>query len=221
MTLWIFGHSVCLPYNLTHEQDGWPHILAQNLGAKLENFSQLAADNFYIYASFQQNVNQINQNDIVIVGWSHPSRKSFVLDRQNPNHLDVLDQSLIYTLQNCELMRSLNKTPSASSHWQKLKPRNTGKKFYDTWFTDYYSEYEQALNLQSYHESVKFSCQGQYIPFFFSQDSVKDINVSGVGYILEFIHDNRVAISNTDMHLNNKGHKLWAEHLNKAITVCN
>jgi hypothetical protein len=219
MKLWIFGHSVCLPYNLEPLQAGWPQLLGIELGYKVFNFAQPAADNFYIYASYQQNKHLIQPQDKVVVGWSHPSRKSFVLDRKNPNHKSVLDKSLIYPLQKCELIRSNNSKPPAFGHWSQLSPANTGKQFYDTWFMDYYSKYEQMLNLQSYYDSVKYTCAGQYIPFFFSKESVKDLNMTGVGYILEFIRDNQVAISDTNMHLSAQGHRLWANHLKEQICL--
>ena len=166
MTLWVFGHSVCLPYDLGPGEPGWADILAQELGLQLQNFAQQAADNFYIYASYQENKQYITDQDLVIVGWSHPSRKSFVLDRQNLNHMAVLDASLVYKLHTAELIRSYNSQPPAFGHWAKLQPSQTGKRFYDTWFTDYYSEYEQQLNLQSYCDSVKSTSAGKYVPFF-------------------------------------------------------
>jgi hypothetical protein len=218
MKLWIFGHSVCLPYGLESESLGWAEILGKELGAEVKNFAQPGADNFYIYASYQQNQNLIQVQDKVIVGWSHPSRKSFVLDRTNSNHVSVLDQSLIYQLDQCELIRSNNINSRAFSTWNKFYPINTGKQFYDTWFADYYSRYEQMINLKSYCDSIKLNCMGQYIPFFFSKESVEGMDVTGVGYILDFIRDHQLSLSNTDMHPNAQGHRLWANHLKSYLT---
>jgi hypothetical protein len=217
MKLWVFGHSVCLPYGLESQSLGWAEMLGSELQIEVKNFAQPGADNFYIYASYQQNKIHIQAEDIVIVGWSHPSRKSFVLERENPVHISALSQSLTYKLKDHELIRSNNVNSRAYSKLSNLEPINTGKQFYDVWFMNYYSRYEQALNLQSYFDSVKHSCVGQYIPFFFSKESVENLDVDGAGFILEFVRDNRVFLSPSDMHPNAQGHQLWAEHLKKLI----
>ena len=47
--VWIFGSSVCLPFNLENPFDGWPNIIEQQLNTKCINLAQPAADNFFIY----------------------------------------------------------------------------------------------------------------------------------------------------------------------------
>lgn len=214
MTLWVFGHSVCRAHDLDNDQLGWPYLVSKALNCDLQNFAREAADNFYIFSSYLENRINIKPTDVVIVGWSHPSRKSFVLDLTNPNHKAAVSQSLVYQLNNVQLIRSYNTDqPVDYPHWSKLKPSETGKKFYDTWFRDYYAEYEQMVNLQSYCDSVKSTCVAPYLPFFFSKESVQGLDVDGVGFILEFIHEHKVAISQDNMHLNAQGHLLWANHL--------
>lgn len=218
--IWVFGHSVCLPTDLQNNKDGWPELLGKKLGMEYKNFAQPGADNFYIYSSYVENKKHIQPSDIVIVGWSHPNRKSFVLDRENSNHTLILNESLIYKINEIEFVRNKNKTPPSFKNWLSLKPKDTGKQFYDVWFNNYYSEYEQKINLQSYYNSVKSTCNGLYIPFFFSKESVTNIaniDVTGSGFILEFIIENQVAINDTNMHPNVTGHRLWSEHLYNEI----
>ena len=217
MTLWVFGHSVCLPTDLENTKDGWPELLSKKLGIGYKNFAQPAADNFYIYSSYVENKKHIQPSDIVIVGWSHPNRKSFVLDRENSNHMLILNESLTYNVNGIEFIRSKNKKPSTFRNWLGLTPKDTGKQFYDVWFNNYYSEYEQKINLQSYYDSVKLTCNGLYIPFFFSEESIANINVVGAGFILEFIIENQVAISDDNIHPSATGHKIWSEHLYNEI----
>ena len=64
------------------------------------------------------------------------------------------------------------------------------KKYYDTWFKNYYNAYEQKCNFQSYFDSIKSTCPGYYLPFFFSKESINGIDISGVtnaGFMAEFI----------------------------------
>ena len=59
MKLWIFGHSMCLPYGL-EEQQGWPALLSKKLDYEYVNFAQSGSDNFFIYHSFLENYKKIN-----------------------------------------------------------------------------------------------------------------------------------------------------------------
>jgi hypothetical protein len=45
MTIWIFGDSLSLPYNLENPADGWPTVLSAQLKADCKNYAQLAVDN--------------------------------------------------------------------------------------------------------------------------------------------------------------------------------
>lgn len=211
--LWVFGPSMCLPHDLKDPSLGWPSLLANKLSAELRNMSQVAVDNLYIYSCYLEHSQHIDKNDVVVIGWSHPSRKSFVYDPENPKHVDVSPSSFNYNNGRVQFIRSKNTVNDTAAKWSLLSPKNSGKKFYDTWFNDYYSDYEQNCNLQSYYDSVKLTCSGFYIPFFFSEESVKDVTVTGAGYMLEFVTDNNVAIADNNMHLNEQGHIMWADNL--------
>jgi hypothetical protein len=214
--LYIFGDSLSTACDLSEEQ-GWVCKLAKKLNTDYINLAQVAADNFYIYSSYLSVKNKINHDDIVIVGWTHPSRKSFVYDHENTNHIAALDNGLQYQVGNQLLFRSFNPTGDSQHKWKTLAPKSTGKDFFDVWFRDYYSDFEQQCHLQSYYDSVKLTCAGKYIPFFFSKLSIKDLDVTGVATALEFIIDNKVFINENNMHFNDHGHSLWAELIYKTI----
>ena len=67
MTIWIFGDSLSLPYNLDNPADGWPEVLSQRLNINCKNYAQPAVDNFYIYQCYLNHAKQIQFNDIVII----------------------------------------------------------------------------------------------------------------------------------------------------------
>jgi hypothetical protein len=220
MRLWIFGDSLSLPYHLEQESSGWPAIVANTLDCEIVNFAKPAADNFYIYSSYQHALPNINNNDIVVVGWSHPSRKSFVFDETNPLHIIALNDSYVYET-NIKFIRSKNHLNDTTSKWEKLSPVAMNKPFYDKWFLDYYSVAEQQTNLFAYYTSVSATCPGQYIPFFFSKESIIGLDVMNhAGTMLEFILSNNCCISLHDAHPNAHGHRLWADiiltHINQT-----
>ena len=94
-----------------------------------------------------------------------------------------------------------------------MKPKHRNVEFYDQWFNNYYSDYEQRCNFQSYLDSVLLRVPSQYLPFYFSQESVNQIDQQNDNFMLEFIIKNQVLISKTDQHLNVVGHQLWANYL--------
>ena len=114
MKLWIFGDSLSLPYHIDNESQGWPALLAQRLGCGFENFSKPAADNFFIYSSYNNMLSSIGSNDIVVIGWSHYSRKSFVLDHLNPAHVESEKTSYVYKT-DIEFLRSKNQLKDRKS----------------------------------------------------------------------------------------------------------
>jgi hypothetical protein len=217
MRLWVFGDSLSLPYHLDSESFGWPSIVATNLNCEITNFAKPAADNFYIYSSYQYALSNIRPNDIVVIGWSHPSRKSFVFDETNLMHTSLLEDSYVYET-DIKFIRSKNPLTDAVSKWAKLSPVAMNKPFYDKWFRDYYSVAEQQTNLIAYYSSVAATCPGQYIPFFFSKESINGLDVvSQAGTMLEFVISNDCCISEQDAHPNATGHRLWANNIITCI----
>ena len=215
--LWVFGQSMSLPYNIRSPGLGWPSLLSKKLNIEYNNYAQAGADNFFIYHTFLENLNNIKDQDLVIIGWSHPSRKSFVIDHGNPVHQEARKQSLVYKTKTKQLFRSDNSSLNTQQKWSLLTPSSTGIDFYDNWFDNYYSLYEQTCNFVSYTDSVRLKCPGIYVPFYFSKESVQDLTLDGAGYMLDFIIDNNVAISKDDYHLTEYGHQLWSDHIYNYI----
>ena len=201
---------------------GWADFLAETNNLQLVNCAEPGADNFFIYSSFLNNKKFIKEDDIVIVGWSHYSRKSFVLDRTNKNQTNLINTSLVYNSNGLEFIRNNNPVNGNLSRWLLMKPVDSGIEYYDHWFNNYYSEHEQKFNFQSYIDSVLHTCPGKYIPFFFSQESVCGVDISDnhAGFITEFIANNQFQISKTDTHLSNIGHQEWAKHLQPFVDGC-
>jgi hypothetical protein len=213
MKLWLFGQSMSTPYGVEIEQC-WAHLISKHLNIDYENFSQGGADNFYIYHSFLENLDSINSDDLVIIGWSHPSRKTFVFDAENLEHQKAMIDNLQYKTKTHTLFRKYNShRKSSQSKWSSMLPNNTGHRFFDHWFNHYYSDHEQRCNFQAYLDSVQLRVPCQYIPFYFSKESVQNITKQNNNFMLEFTIDNNVALSCDDFHLNVAGHKLWADHL--------
>lgn len=220
MKLWLFGHSLCLPFGLNTDSPGWGDILAQDLGAELKNLAQPGVDNFYIYYCYQQVKDRIAKDDFVVIGWSHYSRKLFVVDADNEEHNKVVGRSLTYDTPQAKFMRNGNAVTGDATKWLSMSPKPRGVPFYDTWYKDYYSELEQKVNFQSYLDSVKSTCPGQYLPFYFSKESTQGVQIDSghAGFVTEFIIENNLSISEKDFHFNEHGHKTWANHLKKYLT---
>jgi len=217
MKMWVFGQSMATAYGL-EETQGWPYLLSQALNAEYVNFARTSVDNLFIYHTFLENYKQINKDDIVIIGWSHPTRKTFVFDKNNSAHVEVLLNSLQYTTATETFFRSSNQRPDTKSKWSLLKPKDTGLAFFDTWFNNYFSEHEQRCNFQSYLDSVELKVLCRYIPFYFSQESTTSLSIDcHDNFMLEFVIAHSVAISEQDYHPNAQGHILWCQHLLKQI----
>lgn len=206
--IWIFGHSFCLPVDVD-ESRGWPALLSQSLDQPVINLAEKAADNFFIYYSFLANRSRIKDDDLVIIGWSHPSRKSFVYDSNNPVHQQHAPNGIRYQVNDTVFFRSNN---SANKWSAVMIPTARGNQFYDHWFGDYYSDLEQRTNFQSYLDSVQYNTT-RYVPFFFSKESVQGIDADGAGYYLDFAMEHSAVIAKDNLHFDVRGHKLWAEKL--------
>ena len=219
-TLWVFGHSMCLPFSL-NDCKGWADTVSKTLNVNCINLAEPGADNFYIYNSFIKNKDNIKETDIVIIGWSHYSRKSFILDRNNPAHMDALNNSLLYKLKDTEFIRSNGVIPKPSM-WFNLSPAKRDVVYYDNWFENYYSPEEQKINFQSYLDSVLLNARFKYLPFYFNRDSVDGIDISGTshaGFMAEFVVENQLQVSEINLHLSKHGHSVWADYLLDQLTT--
>jgi hypothetical protein len=213
-TLWIFGPSLTLPWRIQDPHLGWPSLLADRLGiGQIKNFGAPSVDNFFIYHNFLTHQKEIGENDLIVVGWSHPNRKTFVLDRHNPTHLEVLPSSLYYSQSGTEFIRSRNPINDNQTKWAFMKLKDSGTKFYDQWFRNYFSDSEQRCNFQAYYDSVHTRAPCQCVSIFFSKESTQDLDVKPTLFYLDFVIENKVNLSDTDFHLNEHGHDLFTNDL--------
>ena len=127
-----------------------------------------------------------------------------MLDRDNSTHIDNIVNGKVFKVKDKEFFRSQNPVNDNRQKMLSLLPKVTGNAYYDTWFNNYYSEYEQLRHLQCYQDSVTLNCPGRYYPYFFND-------------VLNWIKDNNVAISQNDQHFNKDGHRLWAKKLLEEI----
>lgn len=220
-TLWVFGSSNCLPHGLDNPNDTWAQILANHLGANLNIYAQEACDNLFIYSRLIQCLDQISSNDYVVIGWTHPNRKTWVSDIDNPVHQQLLqDEDTIVYPGTPTFMRAYNNNRPTSLHWANLGVLSKGKEFFDQWFKNYYSRYEQDLNMQAYIDSAELKIPCRKLFFFFSNESLTGIDYSedAIG-CLDFVIENNVNISDSDMHANTIGHRMLAEIFLKKLTI--
>jgi hypothetical protein len=160
----------------------------------------------------------MHADDMLIMAWSHYSRKCFVYDNNNAEQNKVYDQGLRYYTGSKTFIRNVNVTNPGStmSRWLSMKPKDTGRSYYDNWFQNYYSEYEQKCNFQSYLDSVNFSRPCKYLPLFFSKESVQDLETrsgSNTEYLADYIFEHDLSIGTTDAHLSENGHVTLANHV--------
>lgn len=218
MTIRIFGDSLSTAHGLDCDSLGWPNLLARSFDTDCINYAKSAADNLYIYHCYLYQLPHIRPDDIVIIGWTHPSRKSFVFDHNNRGQVESLPKSFIYETTDTKFIRSRNPQLDTLNKWSDLRPTARGNAYYDLWFDQYYSEKEQQINLTAYFNAVKSTCPGLYIPFFFSTQSVQNLPLTAAGHAVDFIAHNDCAISREDSHFSAIGHQLWAKHLYQYIS---
>ncbi len=222
MKVWIFGASNCLAWRIPQQQS-WAQILSDRFGYTLVNMAADASDNLLIYHKLNKSLPNINDDDIVIVGWSHPNRKTFVFEQSNPIHQQVTrGQCIIYDDEPIFFRSDNVGSPDHWKKWLSLKPKNQGIEFFDRWFMDYFSDHESRLNLQAYMDSASMVLQRcRYRSFYFSSESVQGIRNVGPDslFYLDYVLENKVAISENDAHANVQGHQMIADFFIKSLTT--
>jgi hypothetical protein len=213
----VFGDSLCVPYNLPADSPAWPNLLADRLGYQCYNHARAAVDNLYIYAAFNEQLDAIRPNDMVIVSWTHPSRHLWILDQQNLEHQQAITDSIHYQLGQHTWFRAPPRQ-LPKNRFLKLQPENSGNEFFDHWFENHYNIYQQQLIFRAARHSVSYTCPAQLYYNFFSEESVTSESVQALGYTLDFINQNQLWISNEDYHFSCQGHQVWAEYLFAQIS---
>lgn len=212
--LWVFGDSLSTSYGLDNDNQSWPKIIADRLGLQLVNKAREACDNFYIYHTILNNLNNIKDTDIVIVGWSHPNRKSFILNKQNPYHTKSLDKSIMFETEYHTFFRSNGPIRVDCDNVSKFNPSSSGIDFFDFWYDNYFDKHEQTTIFQSYIDSVHYRLPN-HIAFFFSQSSLDCIKIfeSKPMCMIDFVLENNYNLNVSDYHPNIDGHVCWADNL--------
>jgi hypothetical protein len=169
--------------------------------------------NFFIYQSFIKFLPEIGQKDYVVIGWTHPNRKTWIYDDKNPQHQQIKTNSFIYKSKHHVFFRY------DGTHRPKQilnKPIDSGIGFFDSWFNNYFNEYEQRLIMQAFYHDVN-SRKLKITNFFFSKESLIDTDIIGNLFALDFVIDNKLFINPNNLHFNNDGHEKWAELISKEI----
>ena len=66
--------------------DSWGYILAQRLGLEYSNYAEGAAGNHQILHQFCEHIHEIQEGDIVVIGWSFMGRYRWADDRGEEKH---------------------------------------------------------------------------------------------------------------------------------------
>ena len=216
-TLWVFGHSACTNYNLPNSES-WPSLLSKKIGCELINQSYPASDNLVIFTSIIESNHKINTGDLVVVGWSHPLRKTFVFNKDNLHQQHCLNKSMKIETPKQTFIRSQGTYGDANANitfWQNMVPVKKSIEYYDDWYDRYFNITEQKINFQAYLNATKTLLKGKkYLPFYFSKESVRGVlleNKNDDLYWLEYLKSNKdYRISDKDHHFNAVGHQQWS-----------
>lgn len=222
MTVWVYGDSNSLGFNLDPGQLAWPDIVAKHMHVALVNRAKPGVDNFFIYQSWLSDLDSMAPDDWVIMGWSHYSRKMFLCQKNNPAQQNVMCHSIQHVDHGMTFMRSRGPATDEPAKYLDLAPKDTGLEYFDHWFRNYYHAYEHQINLQSYIDSVEMRSP-QLVQFYFSRASLQNLRTSDRQPLcmLDFLLDNKLNISDSDCHASVQGHAAWARSILERINERN
>jgi hypothetical protein len=217
--LWIYGASNCLPWRLETAAQCWTNILAKQSEMELINRSREGCDNLYLYHALCQDLACHSPEDTVIVAWTHPNRKTWVLDESNPDHVEQVSKgALVYPGDPTFFRNNNSKRSSGLTQWANFLPISSGNPFFDTWFANYHNDHEQRLNFHAYVNSAnaKISCKKFFM--YFSRESIHNVITDVELTYLEFVLDSGNWIDKDDLHCNPQGHVELAEIIWKKLS---
>jgi lysophospholipase L1-like esterase len=199
MTIWIFGDSFSTNYKIPLEQS-WPEIISKKLDREVKNFAHKAVDNFFIFHNYINQKSQIQNDDVVLLQWTIPSRKMFIFDKNCRSHqVAIQSDNISVTRNNLTYFRSAPKNPK---RWlPSFTNEDHGIEFFDNWYKNYFNLKECEVNLQAY------------------KDACKSNNIIQLSFnrILNFITKNKLYLSEDDLHPNAEGHKRLANNIMEKI----
>ena len=196
--IWIFGDSFSTNYDVDVAHS-WPEIIGQKLNRQVRNFAHEAVDNFFIYNNYVDQKPLIKSTDIVLLQWTTPARKMFIFDKNNTTHQQVInDTDIVITRNNVTYFRSGHRP----GKWLgNLTTRDSGVKFFDEWYRNYFDITESEVNLQAYQQASK---EPNTVHLHFSD-------------ILNYIKQHELYISKDDLHPNAQGHQQLANAIMEKI----
>jgi len=200
--IWVFGDSFSTNYAADAEikvEQSWPEIVGQKLNKQVRNFAHPAVDNFFIYSNYVNQKPLIKSTDIVLLQWTMPTRKMFILDKNNTTHQQVIDDTdIVVTRNNVTYFRSGTRL----GNWvPNLTTKDSGVKFFDEWYRNYFDITESETNLQAYQQASK---QPNTVHLHFSE-------------MLDFIKQHKLYVSKDDHHPNVQGHQQLANTIMEKI----
>lgn len=196
--IWVFGDSFSTNYavDIAHS---WPEIIGQKLNKQVRNFAHSSVDNFFIYSNYVNQKPLIKSTDIVLLQWTMPTRKMFILDKNNTTHQQIMQGSNIsVTRNNITYFRSGARKKSWTPSFTDI---DHGVAFFDEWYKNYFDSTESELNLHAYQQASK---EPNTVHLHFSE-------------ILNFIKQHKLYVSKDDLHPNVQGHQQLADIIMEKI----
>lgn len=199
MTIWVFGDSFSTNYGVTLDES-WPEIIAKKLNKQVKNYAHQAVDNFFIFSNYVNKKSQIQNDDIVLLQWTIPSRKMFIFDKNCRSHqVAIQSDNISVTRNNLTYFRS---GPKNSKRWlPSFTNEDHGIEFFDNWYKNYFNLKECEVNLQAYKDASQLD---------------NTIHLS-FDRILNFITKHKLYLSEDDLHPNAEGHKRLANNIMEKI----
>lgn len=137
--LWVFGDSFSTEFNIKscHQNhieymklmgvdtmEHWPNILSSKLNYELINCARGGASNYQIFFNFCERVKEINENDIVLIGWALIG-KFLIADKSGFINIHPYDQHNHSTLNNITIKDIIENRKSLQwklevDHWVKI-----------------------------------------------------------------------------------------------------
>lgn len=199
MTIWVFGDSFSTNYGVTLDES-WPEIIAKKLNKQVKNYAHQAVDNFFIFSNYVNKKSQIQNDDIVLLQWTIPSRKMFIFDENCKSHqVAIQSDNISVTRNNLTYFRS---GPKIKKVWiPSFTNKDRGIEFFDNWYKNYFNLKECEVNLQAYKDASQLD---------------NTIHLS-FDRILNFITKHKLYLSEDDLHPNAEGHKRLANNIMEKI----
>lgn len=174
----------------------WSEILSKELNLELINLADWGSDNYSIFENFCKAVNDINEDDIVIIGWTETTRFRLFSEKSNSfkyinvwdikKNLDFLDVSE-KTIEETIINRDNKRWSKEVYNWMKVIDRLS-----------------KVIKFKIYHWSFFIDFPDMYII-----NEMLELGAESIG------HETNGEVS--DWHFGEKGHIVQAEYFKNLI----